>query len=121
MLTCAGAYIGARFGVAVMLNLIFALIFFQIGDARKEGYDTYSDFGAIMYGRYSHSHVDRYDMYSHFGAVLFAAISAMFGSAQPGARSLGRFCLALSLACARALSRSLSLSLSALRSQVRYL
>jgi hypothetical protein len=53
MLTCADAYKGARFGVAVMLNLIFALIFFQIGDARKEGYDTYSPFGAVMYDRYS--------------------------------------------------------------------
>jgi hypothetical protein len=25
---------------------------------------------------------DEYDMFSHFGAVMFAAISAMFGSAQ---------------------------------------
>jgi hypothetical protein len=41
-----------------VLNLIFALIFFKIGDAKA----------------------DDYDMFSHFGAVMFAAISAMFGS-----------------------------------------
>jgi ABC-type multidrug transport system ATPase subunit len=51
----------ARFGIAAILNLIFALIFYQIGDPNAKDYD----------------------MYSHFGAVMFAAISAMFGSAQP--------------------------------------
>ena len=51
------ASLGARFGVAAVLNLIFALIFFRIGDAKD----------------------DDYDMFSHFGAVMFAAISAMFG------------------------------------------
>jgi len=55
------ASLAARFGIAAMLNLIFALIFYQIGDAKAEDYD----------------------MFSHFGAVMFAAISAMFGSAQP--------------------------------------
>jgi ABC-type multidrug transport system ATPase subunit len=55
------ASLGARFGVAAVLNLIFACIFYQIGDANAKDYD----------------------MYSHFGAVMFAAISAMFGSAQP--------------------------------------
>jgi len=51
----------ARFGIAAVLNILFGLIFFGVGDA------TESD----------------YDMMSHFGALMFAAISAMFGSAQP--------------------------------------
>jgi ABC-type multidrug transport system ATPase subunit/ABC-type multidrug transport system permease subunit len=55
------ASLGARFGSAVVLNLIFALIFFRVGDTGENDYD----------------------MMSHFGAVMFAAISAMFGSAQP--------------------------------------
>lgn len=55
------ASLAARFGIAAALNLIFALIFFKVGDAKSKDYD----------------------MFSHFGAVMFAAISAMFGSAQP--------------------------------------
>lgn len=55
------ASLAARFGIAAALNLIFALIFFKVGDAKGKDYD----------------------MFSHFGAVMFAAISAMFGSAQP--------------------------------------
>ena len=50
-----------RIGIAAALNIIFALIFLNIGDANRKGYD----------------------LYSHFGAIMFAAISAMFGSAQP--------------------------------------
>jgi len=55
------ASLAARFGIAAILNILFGLIFFMVGDAKESDYD----------------------MMSHFGAVMFAAISAMFGSAQP--------------------------------------
>ncbi|EKX41157.1 hypothetical protein GUITHDRAFT_60683, partial [Guillardia theta CCMP2712] len=47
----------ARFGSAIGLNLIFALIFYKVGNGG--------------------------DIQSHFGALVFLAISAMFGAAQP--------------------------------------
>lgn len=55
------ATLGARFGGAIGLNLLFSLIFFQVGDATRKDYD----------------------MYSHFGGLANIAISGMFGSAMP--------------------------------------
>jgi hypothetical protein len=55
------ASLAARFGIAAALNIIFACIFLNIGDANKKDYD----------------------LYSHFGAIMFAAIFSMIGSAQP--------------------------------------
>lgn len=52
----------ARFGVTIVLNLIFGLIFLNAGG---RGNDTNEDFN------------------SHFGAVTMVMISGMFGSAQP--------------------------------------
>ena len=49
-LQCVGrdrASLGARFGSAIALNLIFAMIFFQIGDYTEADYDLYSHFGAL--------------------------------------------------------------------------
>jgi len=54
------ASLGARFGGTTVLNLIFALIFFQIAKVD-----------------------DDYDSMSHFGALSNIGISGMFGNAQP--------------------------------------
>lgn len=53
--------LGARFGMAFFLNLLFALIFFQEGNTSLDGYS----------------------IQGHFGCITLVSISLMFGSAQP--------------------------------------
>ena len=49
-LQCVGrdkASLGARLIIPALLNLVFAMIFFQIGDYTEADYDLYSHFGAL--------------------------------------------------------------------------
>ena len=55
-----GALIG-RFVITSILNLLFAAIFYQVGDVNKDGYD----------------------INSHFGAIVNIYITGLFGAAQP--------------------------------------
>lgn len=55
-----GALIG-RFFITSILNLLFAAIFYQVGDVDKSGYD----------------------INSHFGAVVNIYITGLFGASQP--------------------------------------
>ena len=52
--------LGARFGVAVMLNLLFGLLFLHIGDTSRPDYN----------------------ITSHFGALVMIGVSGMMGAAQ---------------------------------------
>mmetsp|Transcript_73830 Transcript_73830/g.196541 ORF Transcript_73830/g.196541 Transcript_73830/m.196541 type:complete len:362 (+) Transcript_73830:1138-2223(+) len=53
--------LGARFGVSILLNILFGVIFLGVGDSSKGDYDVSS----------------------HFGALVMVGISGMFGAAQP--------------------------------------
>lgn len=55
------ATLGGRFGITVFMNLIFALIFYQVGDMES----------------------DSYQMQSHVGGLTMVGINCMFGSVQP--------------------------------------
>lgn len=50
-----------RFAITSVLNLLFAFIFFQVGDIDK----------------------DNYDILSHFGAIVNLFITGLFGATQP--------------------------------------
>jgi ABC-type multidrug transport system ATPase subunit len=56
------ASLGARFGITIFLNLLFGIIFLDVGRLDNE------DFSRTR---------------SHFGALVMVMISAMFGAAQP--------------------------------------
>jgi ABC-type multidrug transport system ATPase subunit/ABC-type multidrug transport system permease subunit len=56
-----GALIG-RFGITILLNVLFGLIFYQAGQGDDGDPEEFS---------------------AHFGAITMIAISSMFGSAQP--------------------------------------
>ena len=58
----------ARFGVAIMLNLLFGLLFLNIGDTSRPDYSVTS----------------------HFGALVMFGVSGMMGSAQVRLLSKGR-------------------------------
>lgn len=53
--------LGARYGVTTMLNLLFGLLFLNIGDTSRSDYE----------------------MMSHFGALVMIGVSGMMGAAQP--------------------------------------
>lgn len=55
------AGLGARFGMTAFLNILVAVIFYQVGNQS----------------------LDTYDINSHFGALTQLVIGTMFGSAQP--------------------------------------
>jgi ATP-binding cassette subfamily G (WHITE) protein 1 len=54
------AALGARFGVAIMLHLLFGLLFLNIGDTSRSDYN----------------------ITSHFGALVMVGVSGMMGAAQ---------------------------------------
>jgi len=56
------AALGARFGITIFLNLLFGIIFFNVGRT---------------------SNTDLTNSQSHFGALVMVMLSAMFGTAQP--------------------------------------
>ena len=51
-----------RFGVTIILSLIFGLIFFQVGEQNNKNQDNFQ---------------------AHFGVIVMTMISSMFGAAQP--------------------------------------
>jgi hypothetical protein len=69
--------LGARFGVTIMLNLLFGLLFLGIGDT------TRSD----------------YSVTSHFGALVMIGVSGMMGAAQVCASRAGPASLRLCRRC----------------------
>lgn len=54
--------LAARFGITIFLNLVYGLIFYQVG-GRNNGNPS--------------------DFQSHFGGITMVAISSMFGTSQP--------------------------------------
>lgn len=56
------ASVGARFGITIFLNLLFGVIFKDVGRS---------------------SNADFTNSQSHFGALIMVQLSALFGSAQP--------------------------------------
>ena len=55
-------YPGARFGITIFLNILFGLIFRDIGKNSSE---------------------EQINLQSHFGALIMVLLSTMFGTAQP--------------------------------------
>lgn len=56
------AALGARFGITIFLNILFGVIFYDVGRT---------------------SNADLTNSQSHFGALVMVLLSAMFGTAQP--------------------------------------
>ena len=56
------SFLGMRFGITIFLNVLFGIIFFDVGRTSNEYY---------------------VNSQSHFGALIMVQLSAMFGTAQP--------------------------------------